>query len=133
MKRIEFTDNFNKKGFIDFNNGEFLFSHPAKLNSIYIQNPKNELYIDSKYNVIEILLNKSITIKKPFEIFFGTPIAIIIRQNDVGNHSVTFSDDYIFESGQSSVVTTTPDAIDIFSCIPIFNGKLLTTYIQDFK
>jgi hypothetical protein len=87
-------------------------------------------------NVFEITLTGDIVANNP--ILYGNnpegmQITIIIKQDAAGGHNITFGTDYLFSQGVAPAITSTANAIDVFSFIVDTNGKLLGVHQYDFR
>lgn len=132
MENTRFFDEGNgNKGQMRLENNRFIFSSPLKFKGISLQ-AEEIIRLNGQYNLYEITLNKDATILPPDNILPYDNFVIIIKQGVFGDKELTFSSDFIFESGEVPVITQTIDSFDVFNCLVTGGKKILTTTIQNF-
>lgn len=68
-------------------------------------------------NTFELTLTTTATLNNPSGLVSGQTLVIIIKQDGTGNRLLSFGSLFKFTKGVTPTISTTPNAIDVLSCI----------------
>lgn len=126
-----FDEGTGNKGTMKLENNRFIFSAPLLLKGIKL-NSQSVIKLDGNHSIYEITLNDDATLFAPDILLPFDNFAVIIEQGAFGDKELSFSDEFLFESGIAPTITAITGSFDVLNCIVTSDKKILTTVIQNF-